>query len=138
MTSTWFMVECLVIARDGKQRSIKRSSFYFLTGAPPSVDHWMSLDNQTHATADTQTDCDWTSWLRTLCSQRIDIGSRLSPRYLASMTTLQAAQRWLVRFRNNQIDMHSEPLDNVPANVATQRKKVLEQYRLSRQRSLSR
>ncbi|MFO0924283.1 MAG: protein kinase [Pirellulales bacterium] len=95
--------------RSGWETAIDQAIEYLFLDGCTSVGR--SLDvarHQTHATADTQTDCDWTSWLRTLCSQRIDIGSRLSPRYLASMTTLQAAQRWLVRFRNNQIDMHSD------------------------------
>ncbi len=82
----------------------------------------------THQLGESSSEQPWTPWLRTLCSRRIDITTRLNPNYIANLATFQVAQRWLQRFRSNQNEVTSERNNESTNPLAmAQKKKSLEQ-----------
>lgn len=86
---------------------------------------WDACRKATIDSAEQERDLDWTPWLRTLCSRRLDLSSHLNPKSVSMTASLEVAQRWMVRLRMNQLDLSSESLPE-NGNSASQRKKTLE------------
>ncbi len=81
----------------------------------------------THQLGESSSEQPWTPWLRTLCSRRIDITTRLNPSYIANLATFQVAQRWLQRFRSNQLEASERNNESTNPLALAQKKKSLEQ-----------
>lgn len=82
-----------------------------------------SLDTlRTQALATSDPHAEWTPWLRTLGSRKLDLESRLNPDYVATLAMFESIQNWLQQFSLNQWDFRKAKAPKLPSN-----KKVLEQ-----------
>ena len=83
-----------------------------------------AVRSQTHSLSQ-DGEVEWTPWLRTLGSRRLDIDSRLSPEYLTQLATLEVSQQWMKRLKMNLPESAADKQGTSPR--VPHSRKVLEQ-----------